>query len=92
MQQREDFVEKLENLRMNKRTFKQLCGELPPCLQRNATNWHMPLPVNVQASVTICTLATNIEYCTIAALFGLGISTVCEVIHWTCHTTFTSVY
>ena len=71
---------------MSQRTFIQLSGELQPYLQRNVINWHMPLPVDVQAAVTIWRLATNIEYRTIAALFGLGISTVCEVVHRTCHT------
>ena len=85
---RGDFGEEWwhENLRMSKRTFVQLCGELQPYLQRNVTNWRMPLPLDVQAAVTIWRLATNIEYRTIAALFGLGISTVCEVVHRTCHT------
>jgi len=35
--------------------------------------------------VTIWRLATNVEYQTIFALFGIGISTVCDIVHQTCH-------
>lgn len=44
----------------------------------------MPVPVDKQIAVTIWHLATNIEYRTIAALFGIGISTVCTIV---CNTT-----
>ena len=44
----------------------------------------MPVDVDEQLAVTIWRLATNIEYRTILALFGLGISTVCEIVHRTC--------
>ena len=44
----------------------------------------MPVDVDEQLAVTIWRLATNIEYRTISALFGLGISTMCEIVHRTC--------
>ena len=38
----------------------------------------------VRVEVTIWRLGTNIEYRTIAALFGLGRSTACEIVLDTC--------
>ena len=40
----------------------------------------MPIPVDKQIAVTIWRLAMNIEYRTISALFGIGISTVCIIV------------
>jgi len=52
-------------------------------LEKIATRFHLPIPVDEQLAVTIWRLATNVEYWTIYALFGIGISTVCEIIHKT---------
>ena len=70
---------------MIKRTFVKLCTELNPHLAKSVTRLRMPIPVDQQLAVTIWRLATNIEYRTISALFGIGISTVCEIVHRTCH-------
>ena len=43
----------------------------------------MPIFVNQQIAVTMWRLATNVEYHTISALFGIGISTVCDIVHQT---------
>ena len=72
------------NLRMTRRTFIKSCTELHPYLEKTATRFRLPIPVDEQLAVTIWRLATNVEYRTIAALFGIGISTVCEIIHKTC--------
>ena len=43
-----------------------------------------PVSVEVCVAVTIWKLATNIEYRTLSALFGLGRSTVGEIVVETC--------
>ena len=73
-----------ENLRMSRSTFVMLCSEVQPYLIKHVTRFRMPVDVDEQLAVTIWRLATNIEYRTISALFGLGISTVCEIVHRTC--------
>ena len=47
----------------------------------------MRLPVSVEerVAVTIWKLATNVEYRTLSALFGLGRSTICTIVVETCH-------
>ena len=44
-----------------------------------------PVSVEVRVAVTIWKLATNVEYRTLLALFGLGRSTVSEIVVETCH-------
>ena len=40
--------------------------------------------MEARVAITIWRLGTNIEYRTIAALFVLGRSTVCEIVLYTC--------
>ena len=75
-----------ENLRMNRNTFVMLCTELGPYLRKHVTRMRFPVPVYEQVAVTIWRLATNIEYSTVSALFGLGISTVRTIVNRTCYT------
>ena len=43
------------------------------------------LSVERRAAVTLWCLATPTEYWTIAHLFGIARSTVCEIVYETCH-------
>ena len=69
---------------MSRETFQIVCNELRPHLQRQVTRFRHPVTVEARVAVTIWRLATNIEYRTIAALFGLGRSTVGEIVIDTC--------
>jgi len=62
----------------------KLRTELYSYLEKTAISFRSPIPVDEQLAVTIWRLTTNVEYRTISALFGIGISTVCETIHKTC--------
>ena len=73
-----------ENPRMSKETFEIICNELRPHLQRQETRFRHPVTVEVRVAVTIWRLATNVEFRTIAALFGLGRSAVGEIVIDTC--------
>ena len=75
-----------ENLRMTKDTFDVVCNECRPHLQRHITRFRETISVEARVAVTIWRLATNIEYHTLAALFGLGRSTVGEIVLDTCRT------
>lgn len=76
----------VENLRMSRETFVILCDELRPHLERQRTQFREPVSVETRVAVTIWRLGTNVEYRTIAALFGLGRSTVGEIVLDTCDT------
>ena len=46
----------------------------------------MPVSVEERVAITVWKLATNVEYRTLSALFGLGRSTVCTIVIETSHT------
>ena len=73
-----------ENLRMSRATFKIVCDELRPHIKRETTKFRESVSVEARVAVTIWRLATNAEYRTIAALFGLWRSTVGEIVLDTC--------
>ena len=73
-----------ENLRMTRHTFEILCNELRPHIERQDTTYRKSISVEVRVAITIWRLGTNIEYRTIAAPFGLGRSTACEIVLDTC--------
>ena len=70
---------------MSKETFMYICSKLSPALVRTDTLIRKCISVEHQVAVTIWCLATPTEYRTIAHLFGIARSTVCEIVHETCH-------
>jgi len=74
----------IDNFRMSKETFMYICNKLSPDLARTDTLMRTCLSVERRVAVTIWCLATPTEYCTIAHLFGIARSTVCEIVHETC--------
>ena len=69
-----------ENLRMTKDTFEKVCNEVKPYITRQVTRFRQPVSVEARVAITIWKLSTNIEFRTIATLFGLGRSTVGEIV------------
>ncbi|KAF4117943.1 uncharacterized protein LOC131554056 [Onychostoma macrolepis] len=75
----------LEKFRMTKETFFLLCGKLKPRLSRQDTRLRPALPLEKRVAVALWRLASNVEYRTISALFGVGRSTVCKCVRDVCH-------
>ena len=73
-----------QNLRMTQDTFNILCNELRPHIQKVWTNMRSPVSVEECVAVTVWKLATNVEYRTLSSIFGLGRSTVGEIVIETC--------
>ena len=69
---------------MTRETFMFVCDKLRPYILRQATRMVDPVSVETRVAVTIWRLGTNVEYRTLAALFGLGRSTVGEIVLDTC--------
>ena len=65
---------------MSREIFMVLCDKLRPHLERQTTRFRETVSVEARVAVTIWKLGTNVEHRTIAALFGLGRSTVWEII------------
>ena len=69
---------------MSYSTFNIICNELCPYIRRNDTNLRFAISVEERVAISIWKLSTNLEYRTLSELFGIGRSTVCEIIHDTC--------
>ena len=73
-----------ENLRLSQSTFNIICTELHPFISRRDTILRACISVEERVAITIWKLATNIEYRsnrTLSELFGVGKSTVCEIVN-----------
>jgi len=73
-------------MRMSRNTFNIVCDDLRPHIERQNTRFREPVSVEARVAITIWRLATNVEYRTIAELFGLGRSTVGEIVLDVCET------
>ena len=73
-----------QNFRMSRATFDYLCRRLQPDLERHDTNYRQCIPTKKRIAIALWKLATNSEYRSIAHLFGVGISTVCDCVHKFC--------
>ena len=73
-----------ENLRMSRHTFTVICTILRPYIEKQNTHMREAISVEKRVAVTVWKLATNIEYRTLSALFGIGRSTVGDIIIETC--------
>ena len=69
---------------MNKESFNYLCRELQNYISKQQTHLRETVGVDKRIAITLWRLATNIEYRSIAQLFGLGRSTVCTIVLETC--------
>ena len=78
-----DDEEWKRNFRIGRPTFRFLCTQLHPHLHRRHMV-RMPLSIEERVAITLWRLGTNIEYRSIAHLFGVGLSTVCVTVHEVC--------
>ena len=65
---------------MKRETFNYLCGKLCPSIVRQDTRFHTAVSVEQRVAITVWCLATPCEYRTVAHLFGVAHSTVCEIV------------
>lgn len=68
------------NFRVTKRTFAFLCNKLS-CMSKQDTGLKESITVEKRVALALYKLASSGEYKTIANLFGVCKSTVCEVLH-----------
>jgi hypothetical protein len=74
----------LENLRMSRQTFLMICERLRSQIERYDTRLRRSVPVTERVAITLWKLATVVEYRTLREEFGVGRSTICEIVHDTC--------
>ena len=72
------------NLRMSQVTFEKLCEELAPFVERRDTNYRKAISVRERVAITLYRLADTASYRTVSNLFGVGKSTVCQIVLEVC--------
>ena len=74
-----------ENFRISRVAFEYLTMELSPIISKRDTNFRKAISARQRLAVTLCRLADNATYRTIANLFAIGKSTVCEIVVQVCN-------
>ena len=73
-----------DNLRMTYETFSMLVNQLRPYICKQDTKFRLAVTVEERVAITVWRVATNAEYRTLSALFGVGMSTICTIVLETC--------
>ena len=68
---------------MSTAKYQYLCDELRTKLQHDSTI-RETVAVEKRVAITLWRLGTNVEYRMISHLFGVGMSTACNVVHEVC--------
>lgn len=74
-----------ENFRMSRVAFEYLTMELSPIISKRDTNFRKAISARQRLAVTLYRLADTATYRTIANLFAIGKSTVCEIVVQVCN-------
>ena len=69
---------------MSSEAFANICVELAPFVEKLSSNFREPIPVLLRVAVAVYFLCCSAEYRTMSNLFGVGLSTVCTLIHEVC--------
>jgi len=69
-----------DDLRMSQNTFHIICNEFWSYIQKKTTKLRYQVTVEERVAVTSWKFTTNIEYRTLASLFGLGRSTFGRIV------------
>jgi len=73
-----------ENFRVERSTFFSLVKQIGPFLEKLNTNYRTSIPVNQHIACALYTLRSSSELRTISHVFGIGKSTVREILHEFC--------
>ena len=78
-----DDLDWKRNFHVNRRTFRHLCDKLRVRLHHDS-RLRQTITVEKRVAVALWRLGTNVEYRTISHLFGIGVSTACNIVHEVC--------
>ncbi len=74
----------LEDFRVSRETFKYICTNLKPALQRQDTSYRLCIPLEKWVAIALYKLASTTEYRTVANLFAVSRTSVCRCVHDVC--------
>ena len=78
-----DDLEWKRNFRVSRATYRHLCNELQTKVQHDSSI-RETVVVEKRVAIALWRLGTNVEYRTISHLFGVGMSTACNIVHEVC--------
>ena len=78
-----DDLEWKRNFRVSRATYRHLCNELRTKVQHDSSI-RETVAVEKRVAIALWRLGTNVEYRTISHLFGVGMSTACNIVHEVC--------
>ncbi|XP_011194841.3 prostatic spermine-binding protein-like [Zeugodacus cucurbitae] len=68
-----------ENFRLNKKAFIKLCQKVKE-IEKENNNMRLCIPVEKRVAIALYALGSSAEYRTVASLFGVGRTTVGEIV------------
>ena len=74
----EDWV---QNLRLDKEPFTYVCEEIREFVKKANTNFRKRLTVEIRVAISLQFYSGTCDYRTISNLFGIGRTTVCNILH-----------
>ncbi len=74
----------LKNFRMSKETFLYLCQRVQPAMEKQDTNYRLCVPLQQRVAIAVWKLATNVDYRSVAHLFGVSRATACKCLKAFC--------
>ncbi|XP_068168749.1 uncharacterized protein [Antennarius striatus] len=75
-----DEVEWKTQFHVSRATFDFLLQQLGPAIKRRRTNYRLPIEPRRRLAIALWWFARSGEYRSIAAMFGVGIATVCVIV------------
>ncbi|XP_017469034.1 PREDICTED: putative nuclease HARBI1 [Rhagoletis zephyria] len=73
-----------ENFRLNKSAFQKVCEKVQR-IEKMDTNMRLCIPLHKRVAIALFALGSSAEYRTVASLFGVGRSTVVEIVLYFCN-------
>lgn len=74
----------LQHFRVSRETFSYLCRTLKHHLKRQDTTYRLCIPLQKRVALALYKLANPCDYKTVAALFAVGVASVCRCVHEFC--------
>ncbi|XP_049316836.1 uncharacterized protein LOC125779521 [Bactrocera dorsalis] len=74
-----DDIRFKENFRVNKEAFHKVCEKVKEIVKSN-NNMRLCIPLQKRVAIALYALGSSAEYRTVASLFGVGRSTVGEIV------------
>lgn len=81
-----------DTFRLTKISMEHIGDEIRTYIERQNTNMRRCIPLDKRVAIAVYTLTSVADYHTVEYLFGVGRSTVCQLLHTFCQAVATTLY